>query len=162
MVGRILSKLKREGRLLPSTLKDPCITSRPQVRPYAVRKPNDYLVRAPGDLVQVDTADVRYDGSAQIYKHFAARDCVSRWDVLDVHRNATAHNAAAFLDLIVARMPFKVKAIQVDGGSEFRAEFEATCAAKASGSSSCRPAHPSSTAVSSAATAPTKRSSTSS
>ena len=130
MVGRILGKLKREGRLLPATLNDPCITSRPQIRPYAVRKPRDYLVQSPGDLVQVDTADVRYDGSAQIYKHFASRDFVSRWDVLDLHRNATATNAAAFLDAILERMPFPVRAIQVDGGSEFRAEFEAACAAK--------------------------------
>jgi putative transposase len=129
MVGRILSKLKREGKLLPATLNDPCIISRPQIRPYAIRKPKDYLVRAPGDLVQVDTADVRYGGSAQIYKHFAARDFVCRWDVLDLHRNATATNAAAFLDVIIERMPFPVRAIQVDGGSEFRAEFEAACAA---------------------------------
>lgn len=130
MTGRILTKLKREKRLLPATLNDPCIVSRPQIRPYAVRKPKDYLVQAPGDLVQVDTADVRYDGSARIYKHFAARDFVSRWDVLDLHRNATATNAKAFLDVIIERMPFEVRSIQVDGGSEFRAEFEAACAAK--------------------------------
>jgi len=130
MVGRILTRLKRQGRLLPATLDDPCIVSRPQIRPYAVRKPKDYLVQAPGDLIQVDTADVRWGGSALVYKHFAARDYVSRWDVLDVHRNATAHNAAAFLDVILARMPFPVRAIQVDGGSEFRAEFEAACEQK--------------------------------
>ena len=127
MVGRILGKLKRGGRLLPATLRDPCVVSRPQIRPYAIRKPRDYLVQAPGDLVQVDTADVRLDGSAAVYKHFAARDYVSRWDVLDVHRNATAFNAAGFLDLILVRMPFSVRAIQVDGGSEFKAEFEAAC-----------------------------------
>lgn len=127
MVGRILGRLKRQGRLLPATLKDPCIVGRPQIRPYAVRKPKDYAVVAPGDLVQVDTADVRLDGSAVVYKHFAARDFVGRWDVLDVHRNATAHNAASFVDTIQARMPFPVKAIQVDGGSEFKAEFEAVC-----------------------------------
>lgn len=130
MVGRILSRLKHERRLLPATLKDPCIVSRPQIRPYAVRKPRDYLVQAPGDLLQLDTADIRLDGSAVVYKHFAARDYVSRWDVLDVHRNATAHNAAGFLDLVVQRMPFAVRAIQVDGGSEFKAEFEAACEAK--------------------------------
>lgn len=130
MVGRILSRLKRQHRLPPATLKDPCIVSRPQIRPYAVRKPKDYAVVAPGDLVQVDTADVRLDGSAEVYKHFAARDFVGRWDVLDVHRNATAHNAANFLDVIQARMPFEVRAIQVDGGSEFRAEFEAACEQK--------------------------------
>lgn len=40
-------------------------------------------------------------------KHFTARDQVSR------------------LDAIKARMPFPVRAIQVDGGSEFCADFEA-------------------------------------
>jgi len=131
MVGRILSKLKLLGKLLPATLRDPCIISRrPQIRPYAVRMPKDYLVQAPGDLVQVDTADVRYDGSARIYKHFGGRDYIARWDVLDVHRNATAHNAAAFLDALQERMPFKVRGIQIDGGSEFRGEFEAACQAK--------------------------------
>lgn len=130
MVGRILGRLKQQGRLLPATLDDPCIVRRPQIRPYGVRKPRDYLVQAPGDLIQVDTADVRWGGSATIYKHFAARDHVSRWDVLDVHRHATANNATAFLDVILTRMPFAVRAIQVDGGSEFRAEFEAACEQK--------------------------------
>lgn len=126
MVGRILSRLKAQGRLPPSSLKDPCILSRPQTRSYAVRKPKDYRVEAPGDLVQVDTADVRWTGSDR-YKHFSARDYVSHWDVLDVHGRATARAAADFLDVLQKRMPFEVKAIQVDGGSEFKAEFEAAC-----------------------------------
>jgi transposase InsO family protein len=34
------------------------------------------------------------------------------------------------LEAIVARMPFPVRAISVDGGSEFMAEFELACAAR--------------------------------
>lgn len=130
MVGRILGKLKREGRRLPATLADPCIVSRPQIRPYAIRKPRDYVPRAPGDLVQVDSADVRFDGSAQVYKHFTARDYVSRWDVLGVYGRATAVTATSFLEDLLVRAPFEVRAIQVDGGSEFKAEFEAACQSK--------------------------------
>ena len=129
MVGRILSRLRRQGSLPPSSLKDPCIVSRPQNRPYAVRKPRDYLVEAPGDLVQVDTADVRWTGSDR-FKHFSGRDYISRWDVLDVHSRATASTAAGFLAVLRQRMPFEVRAIQVDGGSEFKAEFEAACQAQ--------------------------------
>ena len=40
---------------------------------------------------------------------------------------ATAANAAHFLDALERRMPFPVKAIQVDGGSEFEALFEEEC-----------------------------------
>ena len=126
MAGRILTKLGAQGRLPAASLKDPCIVSRPRTRPYATRKPQDYLVAAPGDLIQVDTADVRWNSSDR-FKHFSARDFVSRWDVLGVYTRATARTAADFLDVMQRRMPFPVKAIQVDGGSEFKAEFEAAC-----------------------------------
>jgi putative transposase len=126
MVGRILTRLKREGRLPAPDLRDPWRAGRSRRRPYAVRKPKTYLVQAPGDLVEVDTADVR-PLPDRVYKHFSARDVISRWDVLDVRYRATAQTAAAFLDQLIARMPFPVRAIQVDGGSEFKAEFEAAC-----------------------------------
>lgn len=38
--------------------------------------------------------------------------------------------ASLFLDKLIAEMPFPVRAIQVDGGSEFMAEFEQACAEK--------------------------------
>ena len=41
--------------------------------------------------------------------------------------NATAASAARFLDKLVRQAPFSVEAVQVDGGSEFMAEFEAAC-----------------------------------
>ncbi len=81
-----------------------------QVRPYAVRKPKDYVVKAPGDLVQVDSADVRWTGITHAYKHFSAPDIVSRWDVLGVYGRATAGTARDFLDTVIERMPGPVKA----------------------------------------------------
>jgi transposase InsO family protein len=91
-----------------------------------VRKPRAYLAKLPGDIVQVDTLDLR-PLPGVVLKHFTARDVVSRWDVLEVHTRATAKAAASFLDAIQARMPFPVRAIQVDGGSEFQAQFERAC-----------------------------------
>jgi len=55
-----------------------------------------------------------------VFKHLAARDTVSRWDVVQAHPRATAKSATRFVDSVLARMPFRVKAIQVDGGSEFQ------------------------------------------
>jgi transposase InsO family protein len=60
-------------------------------------------------------------------KQFTARDVVSRWDVLMVASRATAHSATRFLDVLQERTPFPVRAIQVDGGSEFQAAFEEAC-----------------------------------
>lgn len=95
-------------------------------RPYAVRKPKGYEVKGPGDLVQVDTLDVR-PLPGVVLKHFTARDVVSRWDVIEAHTRATANTAASFLDSLLRRMPFPIKALQVDGGSEFQAAFEMEC-----------------------------------
>lgn len=95
-------------------------------RPYAVRKPKDYSVMTPGDLVQLDTLDVR-PLPGVVLKHYTARDVVSRWDVLAAHSRATANTATAFLETLLERMPFPIKAVQVDGGSEFEAAFERAC-----------------------------------
>ena len=65
-----------------------------------------------------------------ILKHFSSRDIVSRWDVLEVHHRATPLAAAHFLDTLLDRVPFPIKALQVDGGSEFAAEFEEACQQK--------------------------------
>lgn len=105
------------------------VPTRKSKRPYAIRKPRGYAVRYPGDLVQVDTLDIRPLPSVVI-KQITARDMVSRWDVIQAFRNATARNTRAFLDTLIERSPYPVKAIQVDGGSEFQAEFEEACQEK--------------------------------
>jgi len=42
-----------------------------------------------------------------------------------------AGTARDFLEEVLARLPVAVRAVQVDGGSEFMAEFEAACAHRA-------------------------------
>jgi len=125
-VGRILRKLKERG-----VLKEPLpnhISARksPRRRPYAVRKPKDYVVKEPGDIVEVDTPDVR-PLPGVVLKHFTAKDVISKWDVLEAHTRANSHTAAAFMDTLLRRMPFPIKVIQVDGESEFQDFFEAEC-----------------------------------
>jgi transposase InsO family protein len=126
MVGRILRRLKERGVLVEPPRTAISARKRPPPRPYAVRKPKDYVAKQPGDIVQVDTLDLR-PLPGMVLKHLGARDVVSRWDVLEVHTRATATAAARFLDSMEQRMPFPVRAIQVDGGSEFQAAFEAEC-----------------------------------
>ncbi len=64
----------------------------------------------------------------KIWKQFTARDVISRCDTLELGRRATAPAAAAVLDRLAERMPFGIRAISIDNGSEFMAEFEAACA----------------------------------
>lgn len=62
-----------------------------------------------------------------VLKHFTTVDVVSRWSVASIASNATATLAVRALDELVARSPFPIRAIQVDGGSEFMADFETAC-----------------------------------
>ena len=126
MVGRILRRLREQGVLVDPPRQPVSARKRPWFRPYAVRKPKDYCVALPGDLVQVDTLDLR-PLPGVVLKQFTARDVVSRWDVLMVASRATAPAASRFLDSLEERTPFPVRAIQVDGGSEFQAVFEEAC-----------------------------------
>lgn len=126
MVGRILKRLKERGVLREAPRNGVATNKHHHPRPYAIRKPKGYLVRHPGDLVQVDTLDVR-PLPGVVLKHFTARDMISRWDVLEAHTRATAATAAHFLDTLQERLPFPLRALQVDGGAEFEASFEQAC-----------------------------------
>src|SRR5450755_2241154 len=118
---------ERQGRLVePPRTGVPGSRRALRPRPYAVRKPREYAVSEPGDLVEVDTLDVRPIPGV-VFKQFTARDVVSRWDVLQAHTRATAQTATQFLDTLQLRMPFPIRAVQIDGGPEFAAEFEQAC-----------------------------------
>lgn len=124
-VGRILSYLKGRGAI-HETVRAVKARQRRWKRPYGVRKPKDYSILCPGDLVQLDTVELRLDPHTILHQ-FTARDLVSRYDVLTLAGRASARTALSALDAITTRMPFRVRAIQVDGGSEFMSEFEEAC-----------------------------------
>lgn len=125
-IGRILDSLKRRNLLIEPVHGVRSRRATP-IRPHATRAPADKRQpTVPGALVQVDTVHIRPPAGPQ-RRQFTAVDVVSRYAVLGVRSQATASTAAAFLDELVARMPCVVQAIQVDGGSEFMAEFEEAC-----------------------------------
>ena len=99
-------------------------------RKHAVRLPRGLKPDKPGGVVQIDTVFVNLAPGKAI-KHFTAYCPVARGTVAKAVNRATAHAASLFLDKVLAEMPFPVQAIQVDGGSEFMAEFEQACEDKA-------------------------------
>jgi transposase InsO family protein len=121
-VGRILSHLKKSWQLV-EPLRRVSSQHRSWQRVYARRKPREYIPIRPGDIIQLDTVDIR-PVPGVILKQFTAVDVVSRWSVALLARDATAASARRALGAIRARMPFPVRAIQVDGGSEFMNVFE--------------------------------------
>ncbi|MCI0598165.1 MAG: hypothetical protein L0Y60_01370, partial [Beijerinckiaceae bacterium] len=89
---------------------------------HAIRKPKDVILEKPATSVQIDTLAVALTPNLAV-ERFDAYDIFAKGTVAKPYRKATATNAA--------EMPWPVKAIQIDGGSEFMPEFEQACAAKA-------------------------------
>ena len=122
----MLTRLKVRGIIGQAPLSGISTRKPPRSRPCAVRQPKDCQVHRPGDLTQMDTLDVRpLPGTVE--EHFTARDVVSRWDVLGVYARATATPASSCLDTVLEHGLFAVRALQVDGGSEFESAFETAC-----------------------------------
>ena len=108
MVGRILKHLKERGILRENIPNSISIRKRKPVRPYAVRKPKEYQALHPGDLVELDTLDVRPLPGMAI-KHFIARDVVLKWDILEAHSGATSSTASGFVDVLLQAYGFSCK-----------------------------------------------------
>ena len=76
--------------------------------------------------MELDTLVVKLLPNLVRYQ-FTARDIVSKRDVLRAYSRQTSYCAALFLDYLERMFPFQIKAIQIDGGSEFKKDFEAEC-----------------------------------
>ena len=82
--------------------------------------------KQPGEIVQIDHMSVSKNDI--YFKDFQAWDRTSKYVDAEVFTNATSHSAKKFLYQLVENAPFKITSVQVDGGSEFMAEFEQACA----------------------------------
>lgn len=124
-VGRILGYLKQRGEI-----REPHRIVRQKARharTHAIRRPNGTPPPTdPGDLVQIDTVHLRPMPGVEL-RQFSAIDVVTRLAITDVRTRATARTARDHLSFLIDSLPYPVRAIQVDGGSEFMAEFETAC-----------------------------------
>jgi len=130
-VGRVMRRLRARGLLVePENVRQAKLARKRRRKPrYAVRKPKGYRVEAPGDLVQVDTLQVRLCPD-EVRFQFSARDTISRFDGLRAYKRQTSTAGADFLHYLRKKFPFRIKAIQIDGGSEFKDQFEEACRGK--------------------------------
>jgi len=127
-VGRVIHRLKKRGLLIEPV--NAALAKRSRKRGwkprYAIRKPKGYKIQGPGDLVEVDTLKVTLIPN-EIRYQFSARDVVVKFDGLRAYKSQTSIKAAHFLQYLQKKFPFKIKAIQIDGGSEFKKYFEQEC-----------------------------------
>jgi len=129
-VGRVLARRRARGVLREPVRRRGALARQRRrshlARRYAQRRPAGYGVQAPGDLGQLDTTPITLFPGCQ-RTHITARDVVSRKDVLAAYRRATSRAAERFLREELPRMGLAIRALQIDGGSEWKAAFEQAC-----------------------------------
>lgn len=127
-VGRILADLMQRGLVVRYAAATRIIRKR-KFNGHARRWAYDLRPSAPGEMIQIDHMTVHKNHNT--LKHFQAWDPITKYAHGEVYSDATSASAARFLEALQHALPFPLRSIQVDGGSEFMRDFEAACQAKA-------------------------------
>ncbi|PIZ99061.1 MAG: hypothetical protein COX77_02600 [Candidatus Komeilibacteria bacterium CG_4_10_14_0_2_um_filter_37_10] len=86
-----------------------------------LRKPKELVVNSPGDLIEIDTV-VRFVSGLKRYI-ITAVDTFGRPAFAYTYNRAGGANARDFFKKLEEVMPFKIKSVQTDNGSEFHLYF---------------------------------------
>lgn len=128
MVGRILKALLTRKKICPVAFHQGRVKVKKARRfnGHAKRWHQGLKATKPGELLQIDHACVNLESGRSV-KHFEASCPLTKVTGAQVYSRATARTARQFLKHLQKTLPFPIYSIQVDGGSEFRAEFETAC-----------------------------------
>lgn len=125
-VGRILKFLMKKGLIQRSIsalrIKRKRDFRKGHAKPWEYK---DYKTMELGERVQIDHMTVTKNGIG--LKHFQAWDRKSKYIAANVYSHAKSSSAKRFLLDLIKKAPFKILSVQVDGGSEFMADFEEAC-----------------------------------
>lgn len=128
-VGRIISNLK-ERKLLLAYTKAYLSGKTGKVLEHAPRKtakkqriPRDFRPERAGDLLEIDAVILIQDGKRRYI--LTAIDRESDFAFAYAYKTLSSASAADFLHKLLAIVPFTVRRIQTDNGSEFAKHFAA-------------------------------------
>ncbi len=126
--GRMIARLVRTGQAEPVAFCYGRTKPRRQRKfdRHARRWRYGTRGRKPGQMVQIDHMSVAIEAGFAV-KEFKAVCPVSKLCYMRAYSRATAACASTFLDHLIRQAPFDIESVQVDGGSEFMAEFETAC-----------------------------------
>ena len=127
-VGRIISDLIRRGAVQPAhTIMGAAARRRRRHwRRTAKKWRQGMKARRPGELIQIDHMSVTTQAGLKV-KHFQATCPITKLTVAQIAHRATSRTARDFLRRLQREMPFPVRSLQADGGSEFMKHFETAC-----------------------------------
>jgi len=124
-IARIIRWLKDRGEILDLNAKVSLYgkTGKMEVIGRKKKKPRKgrFYPTGPGDLVEVDTI-VSFINGVKFYI-FSAIDVVTRFAFALAYPKLSSANGRDFLEKLLMVVPFEIKRVQTDNGSEFEGEF---------------------------------------
>jgi len=115
-------KLEKEGIDVSDRLIGKIIKQEGLVRKYRTRKLKYKYIKvplSPGELVEIDIKYVPKKVKNKRYYQFTAIDCATRWRYLEIYDDMGNGNAIRFLNQVIKKATFKIRAIKTDNGSCF-------------------------------------------
>jgi transposase len=97
----------------------PALTKTPKRKPKQLKL---FEKEAPGDSVQVDVKVIQVKRE-RVFQYTALDDC-TRLRVLRLYRRQNQHSSLHFLEEVRRALPFPIKKLQCDNGSEFPIAFK--------------------------------------
>jgi transposase InsO family protein len=84
-----------------------------------------FLPQKPGDLIQIDTVSIFTDG---IKRHiFTTIDIRTRFAFAYAYKSSSSAHGSVFFGKLLEVVPFVIRRVQTDNGSEFLKHFEQAC-----------------------------------
>lgn len=115
-------KLEKEGiKLHPRTIGK-ILKAEGLVRQYRIRRIKYKYIKAalkPGELLEIDVKYVPGLVAGKQYFQYTAIDCASRWRHLAVFEIQANHHSIQFLEEVIRRFPYPIRAVKTDNHSTF-------------------------------------------
>lgn len=115
-------KLKKEGiNIHPRTIGKYLKTDN-LVRKYRTRKIKLKYIKvplSPGELIEIDIKYVPEKVDGGKHYQYTAIDCTSRWRHLSIYESPSNTDSLKFLNEILRKAPFRIRAIKTDNGACF-------------------------------------------
>lgn len=115
-------KLAKEGVTLHERTIGKILKAEGLARKYRVRRVKYKYIKAllqPGELVEIDVKYVPGMIAGMQYFQYTAIDCASRWRYLAVYDEQANHHSILFLKDVIARLPYRIRAVKTDNHSTF-------------------------------------------
>ena len=115
-------ELKKQGVDIHHRTISKILKTEGLVRKYRTKRVKYKYIRAklqPGELIEIDVKHVPQRLDGRKYYQYTAIDCASRWRYLSIYDEESNFSSITFLQEVIHRFPFPIKAIKTDNHSTF-------------------------------------------